>query len=97
MGIRLALGADKSDILRMVVRYGLTLTMTGVVIGLVAALTLSWIMASLLSGLLYKISARDLTTFVLAPVVFLVISLLASYLPARRATQVDPNEALRGN
>ncbi|HXA83958.1 MAG TPA: FtsX-like permease family protein, partial [Candidatus Dormibacteraeota bacterium] len=85
------------DILRMVVRYGLTLTMTGVVIGLVAALALSWIMASLLSGLLYKISARDLTTFVLAPVVFLVISLLASYLPARRATQVDPNEALRGS
>jgi predicted permease len=97
MGIRLALGAEKSDILRMVVRYGLTLTMTGVVIGLVAALALSWIMASMLSGLLYKISARDLTTFVLAPVVFLVISLLASYLPARRATQVDPNEALRGN
>lgn len=97
MGIRLALGADKSDILRMVVSYGLTLTMTGVVIGLVAALALSWIMASMLSGLLYKISARDLTTFVLAPVVFLVISLLASYLPARRATQVDPNEALRGS
>jgi putative ABC transport system permease protein len=97
MGIRLALGAEKSDILRMVVRYGLTLTMIGVVIGLVAALALSWIMASMLSGLLYKISARDLTTFVLAPVVFLAISLLASYLPARRATQVDPNEALRGS
>jgi putative ABC transport system permease protein len=97
MGIRLALGAEKSDILRMIVSYGLTLTMTGVVIGLVAALALSWIMASMLSGLLYKISARDLTTFVLAPVVFLVISLLASYLPARRATQVDPNEALRGS
>ena len=97
MGIRLALGAEKSDILRMVVSYGLTLTMTGVVIGLVAALALSWIMASMLSGLLYKISTRDLTTFVLAPVVFLMISLLASYLPARRATQVDPNEALRGS
>ena len=97
MGIRLALGADKSDILRMVVSYGLTLTMTGVVIGLVAALALSWIMTSMLSGLLYKISVRDLTTFVLAPVAFLAISLLASYLPARRATQVDPNEALRSN
>ncbi|HXA84606.1 MAG TPA: ABC transporter permease [Candidatus Dormibacteraeota bacterium] len=95
MGIRLALGAEKSDILRMIVSYGLTLTMTGVVIGLVAALALSWIMTSMLSGLLYKISARDLTTFVLAPVAFLVISLLASYLPAKRATQVDPNEALR--
>jgi len=97
MGIRLALGAEKSDILRMVVSYGLTLTMTGVVIGLVAALALSWIMTSMLSGLLYKISVRDLTTFVLAPVAFLAISLLASYLPARRATQVDPNEALRSN
>jgi len=71
--------------------------MTGVVIGLVAALALSWIMTSMLSGLLYKISVRDLTTFVLAPVAFLAISLLASYLPARRATQVDPNEALRSN
>ncbi len=52
-------------------------------------------MASTLSGLLYKISARDLTTFVLAPLAFLVIALVASYLPARRATEVDPNEALR--
>ncbi|HEY5028939.1 MAG TPA: ABC transporter permease [Candidatus Angelobacter sp.] len=97
MGIRLALGAEKADILRMVVGHGLKLTITGVAIGLAAALAMSWIMASMLSGLLYRISARDVTTFVLAPVTFLVISLLASYLPARRATQVDPNEALRGN
>ncbi|HEV7551091.1 MAG TPA: ABC transporter permease [Candidatus Angelobacter sp.] len=95
MGIRMALGAEQSDILRMIVRYGLTLTMTGVAIGLVASLALTSVMASMLSGLLYKISARDLTTFTLAPVAFLIISLLASYLPARRATQVDPNEALR--
>ncbi|MGZ4855097.1 MAG: ABC transporter permease [Candidatus Angelobacter sp.] len=97
LGIRLALGAEKTDILRMVVAHGLKLTITGVAIGLIAALAMSWMMASMLSGLLYKISARDLTTFVLAPVAFLVISLLASYLPARRATQVDPNEALRSN
>jgi predicted permease len=97
MGIRLALGAEKSDILRMVVGHGLKLTIAGVAIGLAAALAMSWIMASMLSGLLYRISARDVTTFVLAPVVFLVISLVASYLPARRATQVDPNEALRGS
>jgi putative ABC transport system permease protein len=97
LGIRLALGAEKSDILRLVVGYGLTLAGVGIVIGLVFALALSWIMASVLSGVLYKISARDLTTFAVAPMVFLVIALVASYLPARRATQVDPNEALRSN
>jgi predicted permease len=97
MGIRMALGAEKAAILRMVVAHGLRLTMIGVAIGLAGALLLSWVMASMLSGLLYKISARDLTTFVIAPVAFLVISLLASYLPARRATQVDPNETLRGS
>lgn len=95
LGIRLALGAEKSDILRLVVGYGLALAGVGIGIGLVFALALSWIMASVLSGVLYKISARDLTTFAVAPVVFLLIALVASYLPARRATQVDPNEALR--
>ena len=97
LGIRLALGAEKSDILRLVVGYGLTLAGAGIVIGLVFALALSWVMASVLSGVLYKISARDLTTFAIAPVVFLLIALVASYLPARRATRVDPNEALRGS
>jgi len=63
--------------------------------GLVISLALTWTMASTLAGLLYKIGARDLTTFVLAPVAFLIIALMASYLPARRATEVDPNEALR--
>src|SRR6476469_10871410 len=97
LGIRLALGAEKSHILRLVVGYGLTLAGVGIVIGLVFALALSWIMASVLSGVLYKISARDLTTFAVAPLVFLLIALVASYLPARRATRVDPNEALRGS
>ena len=97
LGIRLALGADKSDIVRLVVGYGMTLAAAGVVIGVIGALSLSWLMANVLSGVLYKISARDLTTFAVAPVAFLVIALCASYLPARRATQVDPNEALRGS
>jgi ABC-type antimicrobial peptide transport system permease subunit len=97
LGIRVALGAEKSDILRLVVGQGLTLTLIGVGIGLVFALALSWLMASMLAGFLYKISARDLTTFVLAPVIFMVIALFASYLPARKATRVDPNEALRGS
>ena len=97
LGIRLALGAEKSDILRLVVGYGLTLAGAGIMIGLVFALALSWVMASVLSAVLYKISTHDLTTFVIAPATFLIIALLASYLPARRATQVDPNEALRGS
>jgi putative ABC transport system permease protein len=96
MGIRLALGAEKSDIVRLVVGQGLMLAIAGIVIGLIGALALSWIMASMLSGVLYGVGARDLTTFAVAPLVFLVIALFASYLPARRATQVDPNEALRG-
>jgi putative ABC transport system permease protein len=95
MGIRLALGAEKSDIVRLVVGQGLMLAVAGIVIGLLSALALSWIMASMLSGVLYGIGARDLTTFAVAPLVFLVIALFASYLPARRATQVDPNAALR--
>jgi predicted permease len=97
LGIRLALGATKADILRMVVAQGLSLTAVGVAIGLAAALVFSWLMASVISGFLYKISVRDLATFVITPLIFLMIALFASYLPARRATDIDPNEALRGS
>ena len=96
LGIRLALGAGKSHIVGLVVRQGLELTVAGIVIGIGGAFVLSWVMASALAGLLYKISARDLTTFVVAPLVSLLIALFASYLPARRATGVDPNQAVRG-
>lgn len=92
MAIRLALGAHKRDILRMVVRQGALLTGIGIACGLVAALGLT----RLMSSLLYGVSARDVTTFALAPLLFLAIALLASYLPARRATRVEPMEALRG-
>ncbi len=68
------------------------LAITGIVIGLFTALLLS----KLMSSLLYKTGTRDLETFVLMPLVFLGIALLASYLPARRATEVNPVEALRG-
>ena len=91
LGIRLALGAEKSDIFRLVVTQGLTLTLSGIAIGLVASLAMTQVMSSLL----YQTGARDFTTFVLAPLVFVVIALLASYLPARRAMRVDPTEALR--
>jgi predicted permease len=97
MGIRLALGAAKGDIVRLIVEYGLTLAGIGIGIGWAAAMVLSLVLKSMLSDILYKVSVHDYATFVGAPVLFLLIAALASYLPARRATQVDPNEALRSN
>jgi ABC-type antimicrobial peptide transport system permease subunit len=67
------------------------LALAGIAIGLAAAPFLTKLMASML----FEVGARDLTTFVLAPLLFLSIALLASYLPAQRATKVDPMEALR--
>jgi putative ABC transport system permease protein len=92
LGIRLALGAEAADILSLVVRQGLVLAGIGVAIGLVAAL----IVTRLMSSLLYKVSSRDVTTFVVAPALFLTIALLTSYVPARQASKVDPMEAMRG-
>jgi len=97
LGIRLALGAEKSDILRLVVRQGLTLTLAGIVIGLVFSFILTMAFRAAVSSLLYKVGTHDLTTFALAPLAFILIALAASYLPARRATRVDPTEALRGS
>ena len=91
LGIRLALGAKSADILRLVVRQGLLLAAVGVAIGLAAAL----LMTQLMSSLLYKVSTHDLATFVLAPAVFLLVAVFTSYVPARRATRVDPIEAMR--
>ena len=91
MGIRLALGARRTDIVRLVVRQGLVLAGAGVAVGLVAAFLLTRLMGSML----YKVGAHDATTFALAPMVFLAVAALASYLPARRAVRVDPAETLR--
>ena len=91
LGIRMALGAKRSDILQLVVRQGLRLTAIGVAIGFVAAAALT----RLMSSLLYKVGAWDPFTFLIAPLVFLLIGIVASYLPARRAITVNPTEALR--
>jgi putative ABC transport system permease protein len=91
MGIRLALGAPNADILFLIVRQGLLLALAGVAIGLVVA----FVLTRLMSSMLFKVGTHDLATFIVAPLVFLCVAGLASYLPARRATKVDPAQALR--
>jgi putative ABC transport system permease protein len=90
-GIRLALGAGHDDIVQLVLRQGFVLAIAGIAIGLMSALLLTHLMSSLL----YKVGARDLATFALTPLLLLGIDLVASYLPARRATKVNPIQALR--
>jgi putative ABC transport system permease protein len=91
LGIRLAMGAQPADVLRLVVRQGMSLVLAGVVFGLLGAFLLSLA----IRGLLYGISAFDPTTFGLVLVVLIGASFLACYLPARRAAKVDPMVALR--
>lgn len=93
LGIRMALGAERSDVLRLIVGRGFFLTLIGVVMGLIAALASTQVMASLL----YQVRVRDLPTFAVASVLFAFVGLAASYIPARKALSVDPTEALRGS
>ena len=97
LGIRLALGAGKSDILRLVVRQGVMLTLFGIFIGTAIGLVAAIVFRSQMSDLLYKVSVFDVPTFLLSPLTFVVIGALASYFPAQSATKVHPTEALRGN
>jgi predicted permease len=91
IGVRMALGAERSSILGMVMRQGALLTGAGVVLGVLGALALTRVMSTMLFG----IGARDVATFAAVPLILLVTALLATYLPALRATRVDPVVALR--
>jgi putative ABC transport system permease protein len=90
LGIRIALGADRRDILRLVIVNGLGLAAIGIVIGLGGAIALT----RLMSAMLYETSATDPLTFGAAVALFTLVAILASYVPARRATRIDPLEAL---
>ena len=91
MGIRMALGAQVSDVLKLVLRRGMMLAFAGEVIGLAGAFALT----RLMRGLLFGVTPNDATTFIVVAGVLAVVALLACYVPARRATKVDPLVALR--
>jgi ABC-type lipoprotein release transport system permease subunit len=89
-----ALGASADDVLRLVLDQGLRLALAGVGIGLVAAFLLTRV-ANVMRRMLFEVKAYDPLTFVVVPLLLIAVALLASWLPARRATRVDPMEALR--
>jgi putative ABC transport system permease protein len=91
LAIRMALGADRATVLRLVLREGLRLTLVGVVIGLAASLALSRVMA----GYVYGIKSTDPLTFAVASLLLMLAALAACYVPARRAMRVEPMRALR--
>jgi predicted permease len=91
LGIRVALGARPGNVFQLVLRQGMTLVIVGLVIGLVVA----WMVTRLLASFLYDVSTTDALTFTIIPVLLAAVALLACYVPARRATKVDPLIALR--
>ena len=91
IGIRLALGAAVGQVRNMVIVQGMTLALAGVAIGLIAAVALS----KLIESMLFGVTARDPLVFVAVPVILAAVALIAVWLPALRATRIDPIDALR--
>jgi ABC-type antimicrobial peptide transport system permease subunit len=91
IGIRMALGAEKTSILTMVLKQGLVLLTIGLAIGVAGAIGLT----RFLSSYLYEVSTTDPVTFVLVPLLITTVSMLACFIPARQAAKIDPMEALR--
>jgi ABC-type antimicrobial peptide transport system permease subunit len=91
LGVRVALGAQPKDLAFMVIRQAMSLTLVGVIIGLAGAALLMQV----LRGMLFGVAPLDPTTFVIAPVLMLVAALIASYIPAHRASSLDPIKVLR--
>jgi putative ABC transport system permease protein len=92
-GVRIALGARRSAVAASVLRQGVTLAVAGVAVGLAAAFLLSRFLESLVFG----VTTRDTATFVGVPLILIAVAALAAYLPARRATRIDPVQALRAD
>jgi len=91
IGIRLALGAQRTDVLGLMLRKGMSLVLLGAVVGLAGAYAITRVM----SNLLFEVAPTDLVTFIVVPMVLFLVALLACLIPARRATKVDPLVALR--
>ena len=91
MGVRIALGAQRSDVLRLVVRQGVTLALVGVAVGVIGAFGITRVIESLL----FNVTPGDPVSFIGVALFLTAIAFVASYLPARRATNVDPIVALR--
>jgi putative ABC transport system permease protein len=95
IGIRMALGASVADVLRLVVGRGMALALAGVALGLVGTYIVGQVLSSWLAGLLFGVEATDLATFIIISAILVLVALGACYVPARRATKVDPMVALR--
>jgi ABC-type antimicrobial peptide transport system permease subunit len=91
LGVRIALGAQRADILQLVLRQGLGMALAGIAIGVAGSLAVT----RLLTSELYHVSATDPPAFTASAALFLAVAMLASYVPAWRAMRVDPIEALR--